>query len=641
MIFRVLAFLWAFCLRFAGSLKAFAAPVVRHSMPVFNRVLNLIWQPRRVVRVRSVRRFLPPIRAPGLALLLLLAGLLPASATTTNFAYNNAAVVYSGYFVNNGSYEQLAGYGTQVEFNFTGTQLVIGVNASVASPIWVWIDGVQQTVPAISPLNASTTITLATGLTDAAHTCKIKQNGATGLFYFANATAFQVTGSAPALSAPSTNTGTQIGLANTALGTWNGQMEGFPALTTSDAGYSTKCYRSLTAHGATYTYPDIRIRVRRKCSNIKVWTLFNNTYYTVYRDGVQIAHVQAAPPTGFADPTQWWDWLDLGLSLDNTTEHEYIIHVGDASRVGSKFADYLYALQFVGDGGAGAAVSARTNIAAYIGDSTTLGIGVDPDTVLGWPQLDYVYACFTQGQSWDIVNRGYGGDLIANMTARVTDLPAAAKVVRVVAGTNDAGANRTNLQFTNDFTAFLTAITGQCSGAVVLVSHIIPRTDTTQAANNVTAFNAIIDSVVSGFGNANVRLSDITGNFVSATDLISDKLHPDALGCIHLSAISGPYTISANLSAPLTPGGLGSLVASVPVTLSWNTTANAAFYSLYRDGVLLAANLTGTSYTDTIAVGSSHTYQIMATNGGGSSALSSAITVIGTAGGSVVRRFIH
>jgi fibronectin type 3 domain-containing protein len=90
-------------------------------------------------------------------------------------------------------------------------------------------------------------------------------------------------------------------------------------------------------------------------------------------------------------------------------------------------------------------------------------------------------------------------------------------------------------------------------------------------------------------------------------------------------------TVSTTVpSVPAAPTGLTATAAGpYQVNLTWNATPGAATYIVYQNGLPIAANVVATSYTDTrIFFGKSAlSYTVAAVNQGGTSAVSSAVSV--------------
>jgi endoglucanase len=101
----------------------------------------------------------------------------------------------------------------------------------------------------------------------------------------------------------------------------------------------------------------------------------------------------------------------------------------------------------------------------------------------------------------------------------------------------------------------------------------------------------------------------------------------DAAG--NVSAASAALTVStlAGPTAPPVPTGLSGVAASFSITLTWNASATATGYDVYRNGTLLASP-TATSYVDQgLSASTTYTYTVRAKNAAGNSAQSAPLAV--------------
>jgi hypothetical protein len=95
-------------------------------------------------------------------------------------------------------------------------------------------------------------------------------------------------------------------------------------------------------------------------------------------------------------------------------------------------------------------------------------------------------------------------------------------------------------------------------------------------------------------------------------------------------------TIVGGEIPPAAPTNLTATAGNAQITLNWVASSGATSYSVYRGTVSggesttpIAANLTGTTYTDSgVTIGSSYFYKVQAVNGTGSSALSNEATAV-------------
>ncbi|HEV7203265.1 MAG TPA: hypothetical protein VGN18_01575 [Jatrophihabitans sp.] len=92
------------------------------------------------------------------------------------------------------------------------------------------------------------------------------------------------------------------------------------------------------------------------------------------------------------------------------------------------------------------------------------------------------------------------------------------------------------------------------------------------------------------------------------------------------SAASSAVSVTPVAVVPGTPAGVVAAPGDAQVTLTWNASANAASYRVYRDG-LLVASPTGLTLTDTgLTNGTAYAYTVVAVNGTAVSAASAPAT---------------
>lgn len=100
--------------------------------------------------------------------------------------------------------------------------------------------------------------------------------------------------------------------------------------------------------------------------------------------------------------------------------------------------------------------------------------------------------------------------------------------------------------------------------------------------------------------------------------------------------------ISFSVAIPATPTGLASVPGDTVADLSWGASVGATGYNLYRDGVGFAVGNVTTFHDDGLSNGVTYSYTISATNAGGESAQSGAVTATPewqpSAAGTVVTR---
>lgn len=110
------------------------------------------------------------------------------------------------------------------------------------------------------------------------------------------------------------------------------------------------------------------------------------------------------------------------------------------------------------------------------------------------------------------------------------------------------------------------------------------------------------------------------------------------------SGAGGTGPASADVAAsvpPAAPSGLSASVAGASVALAWTAVGGATTYAVYRASggaaATLLANVATPSYTDTaVALGTTYTYTVTASDAGGSSPPSAAVTATPATGGIVL-----
>ena len=75
------------------------------------------------------------------------------------------------------------------------------------------------------------------------------------------------------------------------------------------------------------------------------------------------------------------------------------------------------------------------------------------------------------------------------------------------------------------------------------------------------------------------------------------------------------------------PSGISTIVNGRDVSVQWNSVSNASSYKLYRDGDLVASNLTSTNYTDSNLVYGTYSYYVKSVKSDGTMSLRSDVSV--------------
>ena len=142
-----------------------------------------------------------------------------------------------------------------------------------------------------------------------------------------------------------------------------------------------------------------------------------------------------------------------------------------------------------------------------------------------------------------------------------------------------------------------------------------PRQEEIQVINAATG--TVLDArTVSSFNGGEYLVWNVSGNVeFQITNLVGNSN----------AVISGLFFGSANSTSPATPTGLTATPGSGQVTLSWNASAGATSYTVYRGTssggeTLLQSGITATTYTNTgLTNGTTYYYEITAVNSSESS----------------------
>jgi rhamnogalacturonan endolyase len=165
---------------------------------------------------------------------------------------------------------------------------------------------------------------------------------------------------------------------------------------------------------------------------------------------------------------------------------------------------------------------------------------------------------------------------------------------------------------------------------------------TTSGSGYVSITNGVVGPVC-GSGWNNATFVDTTAVNGGTYYYVVQAVNP--VGASANSAQSSGTTPSGSLSAspPATPTGLSASAGHQTVALNWSASAGASFYTLYRSTlfnngggasnilgmIVLANNLTGTSYADTSPTdGTIYSYAVAATSAAGTSANSASAVAV-------------
>jgi lysophospholipase L1-like esterase len=169
----------------------------------------------------------------------------------------------------------------------------------------------------------------------------------------------------------------------------------------------------------------------------------------------------------------------------------------------------------------------------FEGDSITRRWGaVDyPDLLANWKSNFF---------GWNAADFGWGADRIENMLWRLENGELDGvdpKVIVILAGTNNVGAERGGPQKIANITRGLEALVATCrrkaAGATIVVTAIFPRNDNMEVVGEINAINDSLARMADGahvrFLNVNGRLADADGRLFEGM-MNPDKLHPTTKG---------------------------------------------------------------------------------------------------------------
>jgi lysophospholipase L1-like esterase len=170
----------------------------------------------------------------------------------------------------------------------------------------------------------------------------------------------------------------------------------------------------------------------------------------------------------------------------------------------------------------------------FVGDSITRRWGATdyPELLAHWRANFF---------GWNAANFGWGGDRIPHMLWRLENGEldgVRPKVIVVLAGTNDVGAEPGGDRKVADISRRLRALLATCRrkapGATIIVTAILPRNDNMAVMREIDAINdnlaAMADGRVVRYLNVNRSLADADGRLFDGMMNAQDKLHPTIKG---------------------------------------------------------------------------------------------------------------
>ncbi len=437
---------------------------------------------------------------------------------TTNFAWTNPAVSVSGALTNNGTFSGRSSYyfpGTYSAYAFTATGTDCSLDyyeISSASALEISIDGGAFTTPTLT-VGGGVWVTLSvfSGLSDAAHTVVIRKKGGTTLFDYTNG--FSVTGASPAIAlssgyGPITQLSTAVAAGYIKIG----------------SRHSSSTSQGHVSYGSSAD-TCLSCRFVATTGTIKLFAYQNGTKVRLTIDGVDAASAVTLPNDSK------WGWTTVGTGLDSAGAHEYQITGGNTSVI-------MFAVMTIGGTGVSTSTLAALPLWTYYGDAITGDTVGTGDATLSHCQLISV----AQGVSYRASGRSSStlrdfGTGAANITTfsgqrRTSDITSLTPDVCVfLYGVNDGagvGGGTTTAQFRASAEATLTAL-----AAVVPTIYVLGYLDSSTAAQaNRTAFNAELEGACATVGSACVYIN--TDGWITPASDCADGVHPNAGGYVKI-----------------------------------------------------------------------------------------------------------
>jgi lysophospholipase L1-like esterase len=170
----------------------------------------------------------------------------------------------------------------------------------------------------------------------------------------------------------------------------------------------------------------------------------------------------------------------------------------------------------------------------FIGDSIARRWGATdyPDLLANWRQNFF---------GWNAADFGWGADRTQNILWRLQNGELDGvnpKVIVILAGTNNVGAQPGGSEKADDITRGLAAIVNLCRekapAATIVLTAIFPRNDNMAVMPEITRINANLAHLADGrkvrFLDVNDRLADKDGRLFDGMMNARDKLHPTIQG---------------------------------------------------------------------------------------------------------------
>jgi lysophospholipase L1-like esterase len=173
----------------------------------------------------------------------------------------------------------------------------------------------------------------------------------------------------------------------------------------------------------------------------------------------------------------------------------------------------------------------RGGIDVYFeGDSITRRWGATdyPELLANWKENFF---------GWNAADFGWGADRVQNILWRLENGELDGvnpKVIVLLGGTNDVGANASPEEVTLGLKAVLRVMQAKAPGATIILTAIFPRNDRMAAIPVIDRINANLAELADGkkvrYLNVNAKLADADGKLFDGMMNARDKLHPTLQG---------------------------------------------------------------------------------------------------------------
>ena len=480
-----------------------------------------------------------------LSLFALLLWAFPALATTTPFNLDTFGIQWNSYWhtpvVSSVQVRQpMVGYG-EMEFSFTGTDCSIVIQCP-ASTVNVVVDGGTATTLAVQ--SSLTTVSVASGLSDQAHTVVlyITTAGAQPAVYLQYTGGISVTGGNPAISSPA-GYGTWYPMASHFV-----QLDGLSAQ--SDPTSQSQPKLTSTISGITFA----SFTIQTTATSLYVWGKSGGTL-KVYNNttGAFVGStITTVAPTG-----SLYGWTQIATGMAGTSK---------SLTVYETVKTYLHGIRAVG--GVLTIPPVRPTI-VFIGDSITNGQGAT-DLSLGFAAT----LCRTRGAS--MRNPGYPGAPVLPITSGLNQIedmgtyagdqqpitPSISAVV-VMAGINDQTVNtETEAQFTASYNGLIEKIVQGVNCPVYFVGYTpnYATNSSRRSAWNTDISNLVTTWAARGYNVTYISTDSLPWSNGSANaTYMTDTKHPSDAGHAAISAL-----LNAAMTATTASAGSTTILLSRP-----------------------------------------------------------------------------